>query len=225
MISNGYRIRKKNYLKKSALPVTLYVYQASKLRMEYKSDIFYIEQVLEGNINAFSHLVDMYKDRAFNLALKISGNREEAEEIAQDAFLKAYKSLGKFRRHSSFGTWLYRIVYNTSVSLVRTRKKGVLSLEEFPADATDFIGYSTNEYDAENEYKSSLVNFAMQKITGEERALIGLFYYDDLKIEEMSEITGISRQNIKVRLFRARKKMLEIIENVEKKNLVIHGKA
>ena len=192
--------------------------------MEYKKDIFYIEQVLEGNINAFSHLVDLHKDKAFNLALRIAGNREEAEEIAQDAFLKAYRSLGKFKRHSSFSTWLYRIVYNTSISLVRTRKKGILSVDEFPADVIDFLSYSSNEHEAENEYRNSLVNFALQKISEDERALVSLYYYDDLKIEEISDITGISRQNIKVKLFRARQKMMEIIENVEKKNLVTHGK-
>src|SRR5512142_656682 len=101
--------------------------------MDYKADIFYIEQVLAGKTSAFSSLVDRHKDRAFNLAFRIAGNREEAEEITQDAFLKAFRSLDRFRRQSSFNTWLYRIVYNTAISLVRTHKKGILSVEELPA--------------------------------------------------------------------------------------------
>ena len=189
--------------------------------MEYKSDIFFIEQVLNGRVNAFSHLIDRHKDKAFNLALRISGNREEAEEIAQDAFLKAYRALDRFKMKSSFETWLYRIVYNTAISLVRARKKGILSIEDFPADAIDFMTYNTREEDAENEYRNSLVNFALQKINEEERAII-LYYYDELDTGEISEITGISKSNIKVRLFRARQKMIEIIEKAKRKNIIYY---
>lgn len=187
--------------------------------MDPKDDIFYIGQVLEGKINAFSHLVDKHKDKAYNLAFRICANREEAEEIAQDAFLKAYRSLKTFRMKSSFTTWLYRIVYNTAISLVRTRKNRVLSVEEFPADAVDFLGFSSSEEEAEDDYRNSLINFALQKISEEERGLITLFYYNELDTEEISKITGISRSNIKVRLFRARQKMVEIIRKVEMKNV------
>jgi len=190
--------------------------------MDYKGDIFYIGQVLNGNINAFTHIVGRHKDHAYNLALRICGNHEEAEEIAQDAFMKAYRSLKSFKMKSSFATWLYRIVYNTAVSLVRTRKKGVLSLEEFPADATDFIRANSSEEEAEAEYRNSLVNFALQKIGEDERALVTLYYYEELNTEEIAEVTGISKSNVKVKLFRARQKMVEIIEKVEKKNLIYH---
>lgn len=190
--------------------------------MDYKGDIHYIEQVVAGKSNAFSYIVDRHKDKAYNLAFRICGNREEAEEIAQDSFLKAYRSLGGFKMKSSFATWLYRIVYNTAISHVRIKKKGVLSLEDFPADATDFIGNNISEEEAEKEYRSSLVNFALQKITEEERGLISFYYYEEMSTEEISDVTGISKSNIKVKLFRARQKMLEIIEKVEKKKLIYH---
>jgi RNA polymerase sigma factor (sigma-70 family) len=190
--------------------------------MDLKSDIFYIEQVLAGKSSAFSHIVDRHKDRAYNLAFRICGNREEAEEIAQDSFLKAFRSLKGFKMKSSFSTWLYRIVYNTSISHVRIRKKGILSLEDFPADATDFIGSNPSEDEAEIEYRSSLINFTLQKITDEERGLISLYYYEEMSTEEISDVTGISKSNIKVKLFRARQKMMEIIEKVEKKRLIYH---
>jgi RNA polymerase sigma-70 factor (ECF subfamily) len=190
--------------------------------MDLKSDISYIEQVLEGKVNAFSYLVDRHKDKAFNLAFRICGNREEAEEIAQDAFLKAYRSLKDFRMKSSFATWLYRIVYNTAISLVRSRRKGVLALEEFPADAVDFLSYNKNEEEAADDYRNSLVNFALQKVSEEERGLITLYYYNELDTEEISKITGINKSNIKVKLFRARQKMSEIIRKVEKKNVFYH---
>ena len=190
--------------------------------MGHRDDIYYINEILIGNQNAFSHLVDKHKDHAFNLALRICGNHEEAEEVAQDAFIKAYKSLPHFKMKSSFATWLYRIVYNTAISHVRARKKAPLSIEEFPADATDFMGANTNEDEAEEEYKSSLVNFALQKISEEERGLIDLYYNEELKTEEIAEITGMSKSNVKIKLFRARQKMIDIIKNVEKKNLAYH---
>jgi RNA polymerase sigma factor (sigma-70 family) len=190
--------------------------------MDYKGDLYYIEQILAGNSNAFSFIVDRHKDKAYNLAFRICGNHEEAEELAQDSFLKAYKSLTGFKMKSSFATWLYRIVYNTTISHVRIKKKGVLSLEDFPADATDFISGSTNEEEAEKEYRSSLVNFALQKINEEERALVSLYYYDEMSTDEIADVTGLSKSNIKVKLFRARQKMIEIIEKVEKKKLAYH---
>jgi RNA polymerase sigma factor (sigma-70 family) len=190
--------------------------------MDYKGDIYYIEQIPAGNSNAFSFIVDRHKDKAYNLAFRICGNHEEAEELAQDSFLKAYRSLTGFKMKSSFATWLYRIVYNTTISHVRIKKKGVLSLEDFPADATDFISGSTNEEEAEKEYRSSLVNFALQKINEEERALVSLYYYDEMTTDEIADVTGLSKSNIKVKLFRARQKMMEIIEKVEKKKLAYH---
>ena len=190
--------------------------------MDYKGDIYYIEQILAGNSNSFSYIVDRHKNKAYNLAFRICGNHQDAEELAQDSFVKAYRSLGGFKMKSSFATWLYRIVYNTAISHVRIKKKGVLSLEDFPADATDFIGSNTSEEEAEREYRSSLVNFALQKIAEEERGLISLYYYDELSTDEISDITGITKSNIKVKLFRARQKMQEIIEKVEKKKLMYH---
>ena len=186
--------------------------------MEKKADILiYIDKVLEGNVNAYSVIVERHKNRVYNLAFRICCNHEEAEEISQDSFLKAYRALGSFRRKSSFSTWLYRIVYNTAISHVRTKKREILSLEDFPASAADFIGTGTTEEEAENEYRRSLLDFAFQKISDEERSLITLHYYEDLSTEEMSEVTGISKSNIKVKLFRARQKMLQVIEKAEKK--------
>lgn len=190
--------------------------------MNYKGDKYYIEQVLAGNTNAFSFIIDKHKDKAFNLAFRICVNREEAEEIAQDSFLKAFRSLDGFKMKSSFATWLYRIVYNSAVTQVRKKKRGLLYIEDFPADFIDFTGNNISEEESEKEFINSVVNFALQKISDEERGLISLYYYDDMSIEEISGVTGISKSNIKVKLFRARQKMFEIIEKVEKKKLVYH---
>jgi len=190
--------------------------------MNYKGDTVYIEQVLSGNVNAFSYIVDHHKNKAYNLAFRICCNHEEAEEVAQDSFMKAYRSLGSFKMKSSFSTWLFRIVYNTAISNVRIKKKGTLSLEDFPADATDFIGENPSEEEAEKEYRTALVNFALQKLNDDERGLISLFYYEELSTDEVAAVTGMTASNVKVRLFRVRQKMLETIEKVEKKKISYH---
>jgi RNA polymerase sigma factor (sigma-70 family) len=186
-----------------------------------KEDIsYYIGEVLAGNINAFSYIVERHKDKAYNLAYRICYSHEEAEEIAQDSFLKAYRALGSFKGKSSFSTWLYRIVYNTAISYVRIRKKKTLSLEDFPADASDFIGNNSSEDEADNEYRRSLLDFAFKKISEEERSLVTLHYFEELSTDEIAEITGISKSNIKVKLFRARQKMLQVLEKSEEKILM-----
>ena len=188
--------------------------------MTYKGDIFYIDQVLSGNANGFSFLIDHHKNSVYNLVLRICGNHEEAEEIAQDTFLKAFRSLGNFKMKSAFSTWLYRIAYNTAISHVRIKKKDTLSLEDFPADAVDFISTGSTEEESEKEYRNSLINFALQKINAEERGLISLYYYEEMTIEEISDATGITKSNVKVRLFRIRQKMMEIIEKAETKKKI-----
>ncbi|HEX2969647.1 MAG TPA: RNA polymerase sigma factor [Bacteroidales bacterium] len=188
--------------------------------MSYKGDILYIEQVLKGRIDAYASIVEHHSTRVFNLAFRICGNREDAEEIAQDAFLKAYRSLSSFKMKSSFSTWLYRIVYNTAISYMRLKKKGILSLEEFPVEAIDFRHENLTEDEAEKEYRNSVVNFALQKISEEERGLISLFYYEELSNVEISVITGFPKSTVKVKLFRARQKMQQIIEKTEKKKTI-----
>jgi RNA polymerase sigma-70 factor (ECF subfamily) len=97
----------------------------------------------------------------------------------------------------------------------------MLALEDFPADVVDFLSFNKNEDEAANDYRNSLVNFALQKISEEERGLITLYYYNDLDTEDISKITGINKSNIKVKLFRARQRMSEIIKKVEKKNVFL----
>ncbi|MBK9390591.1 MAG: RNA polymerase sigma factor [Bacteroidetes bacterium] len=188
--------------------------------MEYKGDNYYIDQVIAGKAIAYSYIIDRHKDKAFNLAFRICGNREDAEEVAQDSFLKAYRSIREFRMKSSFSTWLFRIVYNTAVSQIRTRKDRTNSLSDYPSESFEFSGINEFDEDADREHKKYIVNQALIKLTSEERAIISLYYYDDMSIDEIAEVTGSGKSNIKVRLFRARQKMLEIIEKFEKENSV-----
>ena len=99
------------------------------------SDQHYIDKILQGETNSFAMLVDRYKDMIFTLALKMVKNREEAEEVAQDTFIKIYSSLNKFKGDSKFSTWIYKIAYNTCLDRLKKNKKEDLniSIDEFSA--------------------------------------------------------------------------------------------
>jgi RNA polymerase sigma-70 factor (ECF subfamily) len=186
--------------------------------MDYKGDNYYIDQVIAGKAIAFSYIVDYHKNKIFNLAFRICGNREDAEEVSQDSFLKAYRSIREFRMKSSFSTWLFRIVYNTAISKIRSRKERTISLSDYPSESFEFSGINEFDEDSDREHKKYIVNQALIKVTAEERAVISLYYYDDMTIDEIAEVTGSGKSNIKVKLFRARQKMLETIEKFEKVN-------
>jgi len=181
--------------------------------MNNKDDKYLIEQVLKGDVNSFSLIVDRHKNRSFNLAVKICGNREDAEEIVQDAFLKVYRSLGGFRMESNFATWLYRIVYNTAISQTRNRDESEMPLDDAALEVSNLRDNNENELD--NERRKLLINFALGKLNEIDRGLITFMYYDDLTIDEMAEITGMSASNIKVRLHRSRQKLLEILTKTQ----------
>jgi len=177
--------------------------------MKYQDDNFYIEKVLHGDSSAYAALVAKHKNLVFSIALKVLNNREDAEEIAQDAFVKAYQSLKSFEKKSKFSTWLYRIVYNAAVS--RTRKR---ILETIPMDNYVIHNYSeeslrpgVDEVD-ENE-QQALLKYALQNLPNEDNLLITLFYHGNNSIDDISSITGLSPSNVKVRLHRIRKKLYD----------------
>ncbi|MBN2481475.1 MAG: RNA polymerase sigma factor [Bacteroidales bacterium] len=179
--------------------------------MNKAGDIELIDRILHGEVSGFAILVDRYKDMAFTVAYRIIDNREDAEEIAQDAFLKAYRNLKQFRGKSKFSTWLYRIVYNTAVSKKRLRKIQVTSLEE--VSYSDSATYADPEVESRNgeEEKASLLERAFTALAEDERTIISLYYLNDSSIDEIRNITGLSAANVKVKLFRARKKMQVVI--------------
>jgi RNA polymerase sigma-70 factor (ECF subfamily) len=180
-----------------------------------RNDKYLIEQILKGDTNSFSVIVDRHKDKSFNLAVKICGNREDAEEIVQDAFLKAYRSLGNFRKESNFTTWLYRIVYNTAISQHRNKDERTIPLEDAMYEISARPDDDNNKNKHDNDRKKLLINFALGKLNETDRGLITLMYYDDLTIDEMAEITRLSASNIKVRLHRSRQKLLETLTKTQ----------
>ena len=176
--------------------------------MDRNQDNKCIEKVLAGDRNAYAILVDRYKDMVFSLALRMVRNREEAEEIAQDAFVKAFIALGSFKRKSKFSTWLYKIVYNTAISSLRKREVEKVDMDDGNLPDTEFADSRGVYASLNNEERKRFIEEALEKLDEEERFLIIMYYYEERELDDIAIITGLSKSNVKVRLFRTRKKML-----------------
>lgn len=174
-------------------------------------DDLYLRLVLEGNVSKFSYFVDKYKGMAFSIAFRIVDNKEDAEEIVQDAFLKAFRSLEKFRKDSKFSTWFYKIVVNSSLSRTRSKKPELSSIDE--DDIADVVVESV-----ESAYRSldlsdqkKFIHHALEELGIEDRLLLTLYYLNENSIDEITEITNITQDNVKMKLHRARNKMYKIL--------------
>lgn len=175
-------------------------------------DQHYIDLIKKGNLNAFTHLVNRYKDMVFTLSLKMVNNKEEAEEIAQDTFIKVFNSLHKFKGDSKFSTWIYRITYNTCLDRIRKNKKEktVSYIEDFSEHQTKAIETIFDSID-ENE-RNKAIEDCLKELPPEDAFILILYYFDDKSIDEISKVINASVDNIKVKLFRIRKKVAVIFK-------------
>ncbi len=175
--------------------------------MDKTADQIYIDKVLQGDANAFAYLVNKYKSLAFTVALKIVRNREDAEEIAQDSFVKAYTQLHTFKGESKFSTWLYTIVYRNSISKIRKKKIETVDVDDYIIEnhKTDFDFPQIEAI--KNEEQKKYVAQAINNLSENDALLITLYHLNECSVEEIEEITGLTKTNIKVKLFRIRKKL------------------
>lgn len=176
------------------------------------TDQHYIDQIMAGNTNAFAVLVDRYKDLVFTLALKTLKNREEAEEVAQDSFIKVYKSIGKFKGESKFSTWLYKVTYNTCLDRLKRNKKesNVVPIDEFNERQLAVIESALHSIDEKE--RNQTIQDCLQELPGEDSFLLTLYYFEEQSLEEISKIIGIKTNHIKVKLYRSRKKLAVILK-------------
>jgi len=177
--------------------------------MAYKDDNFYLEQIKQGNIDAYAMLINKHKTMAFNVALRVTHNREDAEEVIQDAFLKVYYSLKNFKGKSKFTTWLFRIVYNQAISKIRKKTIDQHTIDEEIIDNFTAGEISNGLTYLKTEEQTKYINLALAKLTEEDSAIVTLFYLNESSVEEVSEITGLSEANVKVKLHRSRKKLYD----------------
>lgn len=185
------------------------------IRMESK-DQFYIDKVLGGDAEAFGFLVDAYKNMAFTLALKLVKNREDAEELSQDSFIKAYQKLNTFKGDAKFSTWLYSIVYRNSISFLRKKKIDYTDLNSVSFKIAEDSQVSDPINMLKFEEQKKYVQKAIDRLPEIDAFLVTLFYLNESSVEEIEEITGLSNSNVKTKLFRARKKLQESLKGLLK---------
>jgi RNA polymerase sigma factor (sigma-70 family) len=179
------------------------------------TDTEIINLVLQGNQPAFALLVDRYQNYVFTLVLRMIGNRENAEELSQDVFVKAYRSLADFRGEAKFSTWLYTIVRTSCLSFLRKKRVQTqpLNLDQTPSDGdpnSRHSGWSTPL--AERRSRQYMVQQGIRLLGPDDAQVISLFYQAEQSLEEIGTILGVEPDTAKVKLFRARQRLKEKME-------------
>lgn len=182
--------------------------------MQHKqSDIDLITEVLSGNTSVYSELVKRHQRFVFTLAMRFSKNREDAEEIAQDCFIKAYRALGTYKQTAKFSTWLYTITYTTSMSFLRKKRVDVQSIDE--ADSIIQLENHTSDFNADIVEKKSgyvYLNQAIALLSADDASIITLFYQGEQSLEEIGKALKMESNTVKVKLHRARIRLKEKLQ-------------
>jgi RNA polymerase sigma-70 factor (ECF subfamily) len=171
-----------------------------------------IDRIIAGEQQLYAELINRYKGYAFTIALKILQNRREAEEAAQDAFIKAFHNLAKFNREAKFSTWLYRIAFNTAISYKRKSKATFQGI-----DNVNIPQRHEGEGNVEQDDKKRFIELAMRKLNDADRLVVNLFYLQEFSLEEIAEITRMHANTVKVRVHRARQRLAEELKSILQK--------
>jgi len=177
-----------------------------------KTDQYLIDKVLNGDTNAFGELVDRYQNFVFTIAIRILKVTEEAEEVAQDSFIKAYDSLPTFRGESKFSTWLYRIVYHKSLDRIKMNKRHrTYEINEEVTD--DSLNHLENglEFMLTTE-RTSIIKTCIDQLPEVEAAIVSLYYFEEQSVKEIVKVTDLTEDNIKIKLYRSRKKLFSLLK-------------
>lgn len=181
--------------------------------MENYTDTIYINRTLKGDTGAFSFLVQKYQKMVYTLALKILGNNEDAEDAAQEIFVKCYRALNRYNGQAAFPTWLYKITYNHAIDLLKSKKKKWHTTEWNSDIEPDLIPHHSMDEKIDLKEIQLLLKKAIHRLSPDEQVIVTLYYYEGLALKEIAEIIGISENNVKIKLYRIRTKLLEILKS------------
>lgn len=187
--------------------------------MNKRDDIFYIQAVRKGDVSAFAVLIEKYQSMVYSLALKLLKNTEDAEEMAQDTFIKAFQKLDMYEGKSKYSTWLYSITYNACISELRKRRIHFSSLEDQHFSDQDEMKMHSYFSENKKEDQERYLTIALGKLPEDDQVLVILYYYENQSMDEISMITGLTVSNIKVKIHRARKRMYELLHELLKEEM------
>lgn len=177
------------------------------------TDTEIIKRVLHGEQALFAQLVHRYQQYVFTLVLRFTDSREDAEEISQDIFVKAYRSLADFRGESKFSTWLFTIVRTSCITFLRKKKLDTTSIDnERTQTILENRESSFNADIVERKSRHAMVNAAIRLLSLDDSQLITLFYKGEQSLEEIGRIMGYDPNTVKVKLHRARHRLKEKLE-------------
>lgn len=168
-----------------------------------------------GDIRALSSLLEQHLDFAFNLAYRVTKNRENAEDVVQEAYIITLNTIRSFKEESKFSTWLYRIVFRTALN--HCKRQGIKQKAENEAALLRDEGFLPNAFEKlmESE-KKQVLQEAISKLDVMEQSILLLYYFDEANMNEIAQITQLSESNVKVKLFRARKKLHDLLNETIK---------
>jgi RNA polymerase sigma factor (sigma-70 family) len=178
-----------------------------------ETDLALITAVLAGHTAMYADLVKRHQRFVFTLAMRFAKNREDAEEIAQDCFVKAYRALGTFKHTAKFSTWLYTITYTTAMTFLRKKRLDTQSINDdeqvlqLANNGTDF-----DANDAERKSSYAYLNQAINMLLPDDAAIITLFYKGEQSLEEIGQALSMEPNTIKVKLHRARHRLKEKLQ-------------
>ena len=187
-----------------------------------KDESHIIKEILNGKTEQYEYFLDHYGQQVFVLVDRIVSCPEDAEELTQDVFLKAFQQLSSFKAESSFSTWIYRIATNVAISAVRKRKKEGIRLDDSAfANLSDTQVDEALEDDSEEQLQRlqrameqlEADERALEQLEADERALVTLYYMEEKTLAEVAFIVGLTEANAKVKLHRIRKKLYIFIKN------------
>lgn len=183
-----------------------------------QKDIILLSRIRAGDKLAYKELINRHKDYAFTVAYRILNSREDAEEVAQDAFMQVFGALNSFNGESKFTTWFYRIVFNAA--LMQKRKNRVESVDIETSSEAFLVSHSSDSTEdlRKNERKMAIQK-ALQNLSADDTTMITLFYLKELSLEEIAEITKISAETAKVKIHRARKRLAEEMKKLLKEEV------
>ncbi|HJV79126.1 MAG TPA: sigma-70 family RNA polymerase sigma factor [Paludibacter sp.] len=175
--------------------------------MNNQDELNYIERIRDGETNLFSYFVTCYSNSIYSLIVRIVLTKEDAEELTQDSFLKAFKKLDTFKGDCSFSTWLFRIAYNTAISATRKRKMVFPMVDETMLESVPDEAINTFFDRDDDEMRLQKLEEAITKLNAEEKTLITLFYTEEKSVAELARVLDLTPENVKVKLYRVRKKL------------------
>ena len=174
------------------------------------SDMEIISQILLGDQKAYAELVEKYRNYVFTIVLRYVKSREDAEEVSQDVFVKAYRSLADFKGTAKFSTWLYTVTTTTCITFLRKKKLEVQSLDNEKVFASaDNIDSGMSANQVEQKAKVNMVNEAIKMLNPDDAQVLTLFYKGEQSLEEIAHIMGKEPNAVKVQLHRARTRLKE----------------